>query len=235
MKYGTSLEDMQRIARGEAPEEQVDNIGRTTRQLMDQVTARDNIPIPVRPNRTDLFDSGGINLSDKLIPKDNMNRDFLNNMRTEGNRAGGDPSQWRTLMGQQLGQQKLGAQDTLARQNAAQLSQAQNQIGARGVGSGSRERVGSAGIGQGLGSAQGLERFYGGKGSELDIKDEALRQADLKALGQAELGVGVYDQSRKQYDISNTLKQHQINRAADLEAYNEAMRAWGTDKTARAI
>jgi len=157
----------------------------------------------------------------------------LEGVRNEALRTG--PSAWRGLMEQQQGNRYAGLTDQLSRQSAGSMAQAQSQAAMRGgLGGGSAERLAQQSMQGRLMGQQGLSRQRQGEAIGLDVQDEQNRQGMLQNLPGMEQGYAQAKSGLEQANIQNALRQLTEKRGFDLGKYNEAMRAWGAQKTAEA-
>lgn len=201
------------------------------------------------------FDLGGAaNLTPQIehdLSGINVNRAPLNALEERGMST--DTSPWAKLLLQKQQLEEQGQRDTAQKQGAGNLANSWSQLASRGgVSGGERERlaesnmrgtndilsqIGQQGAGQRLGIqandyAQNLDILKGLPGQEIAAIQPAQRQAEL-----------ISDQ--RNTDLNNMAKQKLINlqgaisgiqggNAASLQAYQEAMKAWGAEKQAQA-
>ena len=182
---------------------------------------------PDRPEWESLIDPNTGLLQSQLMLDNQYNQDALNQLRQEGLRGPGEASAWRGLMDQRLtqqaGQASAGAQ--AATQNA--MSGLAMRGGLR---AGTAERLAARGADQ---AVEAQQRIFG-QGLNLDIQDEQQRLASLGALNQAELQAGQFGQGVQQFNIQQALNENLQKRAEQINAYNEQMRAWASERTAQA-
>jgi hypothetical protein len=145
----------------------------------------------------------------------------LNAIRKEALRDPGTMSRWGELArSEQMNQ--------LARSQAGQFSQAQNQLAqSGGLRTGARERLASAGMQQNLAAQQ---RSLGG----IQMQDESNRLNQLGQLPGADLAAANYQSGRQDTNINRALSEIAQKRALQQGQYNEAMRAWAAEKTGNA-
>lgn len=181
---------------------------------------------PDRPAWESLLGPDGLMQSQYQL-QDNLNTQFLDRMREGALRAPGEASPWRNLMEQQIqnqaGQAAAGAQAQT--QNA--LSQMAMVGGLRG---GSAERIAQRGAQQATMAQQDVL----GQRLGLDIQDEKMRQQQLAQLGDAEMNVANFGRQGQQFNIQTALNENLQKRAEAINAYNEQMRAYGSERTAAA-
>jgi len=152
---------------------------------------------------------------------DQLDRRGLEAMRTEALRDPAQMSRW--------GQMALSqAQSQNAARNAGAQTQAQNQLAMQGgLRSGARERLASQGMQQNL---QSNQQALGG----IQMQDELNRQKWLGMLPGQELAAAGYSTGLQDKNIGRALQEINVGRGMQQQQYNEAMRAWGADKTASA-
>lgn len=153
--------------------------------------------------------------------KNDLNTQALDQARQEALRDPGTMSRW--------GQMALTqAQNQNAAQNAGQLQQAQNQLAMQGgLRTGARERLASQGMQQQL---RGNQSALG----NIQMQDELNRQKWMQMMPGMELQAAQYGSTLQDKNISRALTEINAGRAMQQQQYNEAMRAWGADKTAQA-
>lgn len=145
----------------------------------------------------------------------------MNAARGEALRDPGQMSRW--------GQMALSqAQNQAAQQSAGQMQQAQNQLAMQGgLRTGARERLASQGMQQQLRSGQAAL-------GNIQMQDEQNRQKWLQMMPGMELQTAGYQTGLQDKNISRALQEINMGRGMQQQQYNEAMRAWGADKTAQA-
>lgn len=174
---------------------------------------------PLQPGFVSIGDESTGLLKDPYLLKSTLNSDGLNQLRQETLRQG--PSRW-----SQLQQQVQG--DNIAQSQASQVQNAQNSIASQGgLRSGAGERLAGMGVKQGLMARQQMQ-------SNLANQDEQNRQTNLRALPGMELANAGYNDNVSKYNIDSAKGEMLQRRAFDANAYNEAMRAWGAERTAAA-
>lgn len=181
---------------------------------------------PRRPVWDSLLNQQGV-LQNQYQLQDTLDTGFLDQMRADALRGPGEQSAWRQLMEQNVQRQAGEAMASGQAQTQAALS---NLAMRGGVGSGTAERVAAQGAQAGLQAGQNVL----GQRLQLDIQDEANRMQGLRDLGQAEMGAAQFQQGTQQFNIQNALNEVLQRRAADINTYNEQMRAWAAERTARA-
>jgi len=181
---------------------------------------------PDRPEWQSLLGPDGL-MQEQYQLGDTLNRDFMTNLRQQGLRQPGTQSVWRQLMedkvNRQAGQAGAGAQ--------AQMQNAMSNLAMRGgLRGGTAERMAQAGANQATRAQQGVL----GQRINLDLQDEQMRKQDLMNLGQAEIGLAQFDRGTQEFNIKNALNENLQRRAEEINAYNEQMRAWASERTAEA-
>lgn len=176
---------------------------------------------PLAPGFTTVGDAQTGLLRGEYNLQNNLNTQALGVARTEALRDPGTMSRW--------GQMALAqAQNQNAAQSAGQLQQAQNQLAMQGgLRTGARERLASQGMQQQL---RGNQAALG----NVQMQDEQNRQRWLQMMPGMELQAAQYGSSLQDKNISRALTEINAGRAMQQQQYNEAMRAWGADKTAQA-
>ncbi len=150
-----------------------------------------------------------------------LNTQGLEAIRAQALRDPGTLSRWGQLA-------QADQMNQLARSQAGQFSQAQNQLAqSGGLRSGARERLASAGMQQNLAAQQ---RALGG----IQMQDEQNRLQMLGQLPGAELNAANYLSGRQDTNINRALGEVTQNRLAQNTQFAEAMRAWGARETAKA-
>jgi len=188
---------------------------------------------PIRPKWESQIDITSGLLKDPLTSKSPTPTQGLDAFRNEALRTG--PSAWRGLMDTQQQQQMGQARDQLGQQQAGQLSQAQNRMAMTGgLSGGASERMGSQMAKQGLKSQQALSMAGQQQGTQYDVADEGKRMGALQQLPGQELAGATFGRQGEQFNIEQALKEQQLKRLAELEAYKSEMGAWGAGKTADA-
>lgn len=181
---------------------------------------------PDRPAWESLLGSDGL-MQQPYQLQNSFNTGALDQMRSDLLRQPGEQSQWRMLQGQQLERDAARA----ASQAQGAVSQGMNQLAMRGgLRSGAGERMASQGARNASLARQGVL----GNRLRLDIADEQQRMQGLGALNQAEMGAAQNAQGVDKYNIDKALFDTMQKRYADMNAYNEEMRAWASEKTAQA-
>lgn len=174
---------------------------------------------PDRPAFDSLLGQDGL-IGQPYQIQNQLTQGALGQLQQEAMRAPGDPSQWRQLMDQQVigqaGQAAAGAQ--------SQMQNAMSNLAMRGgLRSGAGERMAQQAANQATMARQGAL----GQRLGLDIQDEQMRQQMLAQAGQRQMGAA-------EFDIKNSLNEVLQKRAEDINAYNEQMRAWASERTAAA-
>lgn len=151
----------------------------------------------------------------------NLNTQVLDQARQETLRQPGQMSRW--------GQMALSqAQNQNAAAMAGQTQQAQNQLAMQGgLRGGARERLASQGMQQQL---RGNQQTFG----NIQMQDEQNRQKWMQMLPGMELQTAQYGAGIQDKNIGRALGEINTGRGMQQQQYNEAMRAWGADKTAQA-
>jgi hypothetical protein len=181
---------------------------------------------PDRPEFESLLDDTGM-IKEQYRIQDNLNTQYLDRMRDTALRDPGQASQLRQLQQQQLEQQ--GAQAQAQAQSSA--AQQMNQMAMRGgLRSGAQERMAQNAANRGLQARQQMLA----QGTQLDLADEQNRLKQLGALGQQEMARAQFGRQGDQFNIEKSLFDVLQKRAADMNAYNEEMRAWASERTAAA-
>lgn len=181
---------------------------------------------PDRPEFQSQLGPGGL-IREPYQLQDTLNRGYLEQMRTDALRQPGEQSQWRQLMEQNVQRQ---AGEAMAR-GQAQASNAMSNLAMRGgLRGGAAERLAAQGSQNALQAGQNVL----GQRLQLDIQDEANRMQGLQNLGSAELQSAQFGQGTQQFNIQTSLNELLQQRANDINAYNEEMRAWAAERTARA-
>jgi len=181
---------------------------------------------PDRPAWESLLGKDGL-MRGNLQIKDQLNRGYLDQMRSDNLRAPGEQSQWRGLMEQNVQRQ---AGDASANAQAQTANAMSNMAMFGGIGSGSAERM----AGRGAQQAALAQQNVLGQRLNLDVQDEQMRQQGLMNLGNAEMGAAQYGTGIQQANIGNTLNENLQKRDESINAYNEQMRAWAAERTAAA-
>lgn len=181
---------------------------------------------PDRPEWESLLGKDGM-MRDNLQLQNQLNTGYLDQMRQDNLRGADTPSAWRNLMEQNVQRQagdasaNMQAQGTNAMSNLAMMG---------GLRSGSAERMASK-----FGNQAALaQQNVLGQRLNLDVQDEQMRQQGLQNLGQMELGAAQYQTGVQQANIGNVLNENLQKRAENINAYNEQMRAWASERTAAA-
>lgn len=182
---------------------------------------------PDRPEWESLLGADGL-MKDQYQIDDQLNRGFLEQMRQDNLRGADQPSAWRNLMEQKVQNQ---AGDAGARAQAQTANSMSNlaMIGG-GLRAGSAERL----AGRGAQQATMAQQDVLGQRLNLDIQDEQMRQQGLMNLGNAEMQTAQYGTGIQQANIGNVLNENLQKRAENINAYNEQMRAWASERTAAA-
>lgn len=184
-----------------------------------QSTGYDKSGKPIQKEFNTLLDPDTGLLKENLQLKTNLNTGALEGMRAEANRTG--PSAWRTLAETQAG-------DQLAKQSAGQLAQARGQMSMQGgLRGGSAERLAQQSMMANLTGKQNIANQYA-------TQDEQNRLATQDKLAGQELAYSGYDRDTSKYNTDKALAETLQQRGYDINAYNEAMRAWGATQTAAA-
>ena len=141
--------------------------------------------------------------------------------RTEGLRPAGQESPWAAIAKQQQ-------MDALTRQQQSGLSTAKNQLAmSGGLRTGAAERLAAQSMRGGLAARQDV-------GSQIKMQDEQNRQRWLQNLPGMEINQANTLQGVDQFNISNTMQDITQKRLSDIAAYQEQMRAWAAERTAKA-
>jgi len=180
-----------------------------------------------RPDRPEFLSVRGDDdlLKDQFRLQNTLNTGFLDRMRQEGLRGPGEASPWRTLQQAQLEREAGNVAQRINQQNAL----AQDQMAMRGgLRAGAAERMANNSVRQNLAAQQDIL----GRGLQLDMADEQNRLGSLGRLGQAEMGAAQFQQNTDRFNIQAALNDVFQERAADMNAYNEQMRAWASERTA---
>jgi len=164
---------------------------------------------PVKPKWESLLGTNG-QLQQQFQVKNHLNQDYLGRLRQEGLRDPAQQSQWRMLMQQQIGMDRLASNG--------------------GLRSGAGERLGRQGALQGLLAQQRVRQ----QGLDYDIADNQNRLGALQNLGQQELAAADFSRNIQEGNINRTLQETTQKRFADLESYREQMQAWAAERTADA-
>jgi len=153
--------------------------------------------------------------------KDVLNRQGLAAMRGEALRDPGTMSRWGQMATNQ-------ARNQMTQQVAGQQQQATNQLAMQGgLRTGARERLASQGMRSQL---EGGQQALG----NVQMQDEQNRQKWLQMLPGQELAAANYDTGVQDTNINRAGSEITQGRLWDTNRYNEAMRAWGAEKTAAA-
>lgn len=176
---------------------------------------------PLAPEFTTVGDMSTGLLQSPYNLTNQLNTQGLEAMRAEALRDSGQMSRW--------GQMALSqAQNQNAAQNAGALTQASNQLAMQGgLRSGARERLASQGM-------QNTLRANQNAMGSIQIQDELNRQKWLGMLPGQELQAAQYGTGLQDRNIGRALQEVNVGRGMQQQQYNEAMRAWGADKTAQA-
>lgn len=182
---------------------------------------------PDRPEFTSMIDSETGLLGPQYQLGGELNTGALDRMRQDASRDPGQASMWRQLQQQKLegqaGQAAAGAQ--------AQTQNAMSNLAMRGgLRSGTAERL----AGQGAQRAAQAQQKVLGQGLNLDVADEQNRLQQLGAVNQANLQQAQFQRAGDQFNIQGALNETLQRRAADINAFNEEMRAWAAERTAQA-
>jgi len=150
-----------------------------------------------------------------------LNTQGLEAMRAEALRDPAQMSRW--------GQMALSqAQSQNAAQNAGAQTQARNQLAMQGgLRGGARERLAAQGAQNQLKANQNA---LGG----IQMQDELNRQKWLGMLPGQELQAAQYQTGLQDRNVGRALQEINVGRGMQQQQYNEAMRAWGADRTASA-
>lgn len=150
-----------------------------------------------------------------------LNQQGLEALRTEALRDPNVASRWRTLAQQQ-------ATDEFNRMSAGQASKAMSGLAAQGgLSQGARERLAKDAAQTNL---MGRQNVWG----QMAMQDEQKRLAALQGLPGQEMAAAAYKSGIEGGNIDRALKEINMGRAMQQEQFNEAMRAWGAEKTAQA-
>lgn len=150
------------------------------------------------------------------------NQALLDKAMTQGD------TPWASLQRQQLQNQYGTDMGNLAQSSASQLAQARGNLAMRGgLGSGSRERLGSAGMYQQMLGQQGLGQNLANNNLNVSIQDEATKNNLLQSMGNVQQGIQQGNINRLGMDVSGQNLFNQQN-------YAEAMKAYGAQKTGEA-
>lgn len=197
--------------------------------------AMKNAGRPDRPEWESQLGKDGLLKGNLQLDSGGLQTGFLDRMRTEGLRDPGSQSAWGALANQQIDRQQLSQRDQLGRQQAGQMGQAINNLAMQGGIRGSAgERMAGRMANQGLMQQQQMARQAGDQRMNVSMQDEQNRLRNLSNLGQAEMGVAGFNQGTQKYNIGNALQENLAKRAADVNFYNEDMRAWAAERTAAA-
>lgn len=175
---------------------------------------------PLRPKWESMIDPSTGLLREPYQLTDAYNTGALEQLREEGLRDPGEASRWRQLQDAQIA--NVGAQAQ------GQTQAAMNQLAMRGgLRSGAAERLAGRGAQNALTAQQQARQGA-------DIADERMRLQGLGSLNQAELQAAQQAQGIQGKNIDAALQDTLQKRYADLEAYKEQLRAWGSEKAAAA-
>lgn len=176
---------------------------------------------PMAPVWQTIGDTGTGLVQTPYLSTNQLNSQGLEALRGEALRTPGEMSRWGQMA---LAQQR----DQLAQQGQGQLSQARNQLAMQGgLRSGARERLAQQGMQTQLRAGQSA---LGG----IQRQDEQNRLTLLQQLPQQELAQANYLSGREDTNINRSLNEIFQGRAAQQMQFNEAMRAWGAERTAAA-
>lgn len=215
--------------------EQQERIRQNQMAQREHELAMKNAGRPDRPAWESLLNSDGTMKGQFLLGDGNLDTRFLDRMREEGLRGADTQSKWAQLANQQLDTRQLAQRDQLARQQAGQQSQAMNQLAMTGgLRGGAGERMAGRMANQSLLEKQRMARQAGDQRLNISMKDEQNRLSNLANLGSAEMQVAGFNRDTQKYNIDNALKETLAKRAADINFYNEDMRAWAAERTAAA-
>lgn len=181
---------------------------------------------PIMPSLENLRDRSG-QIKKQFRDTTQVDTRALDAMRADALRGAGTQSLWRQIMQQRLNQQAGQAAAAAQGQSNAAMNRLAMTGGLRG---GASERLAEAGMQQGLLAQQNVL----GRGIDLDVQDEQNRLSQLGAVNQASLAQANFERQGRQFNIQNSLNEVLQQRAAQMNAFNEAMRAWASEKTAQA-
>lgn len=220
------------------------DLGIGTRGLQAQV-GYDAAGRPIRNNYQSVLDEQGkirsnFALAGRIGPDVQVNTAAADAMRARATAQG--PSTWARLAeeNQRLEQsQALGEQN---RMNMANQNRAFNSLAQRGgLSAGQRERLAAQGMNQGLRGqqqimGQGMQQRLG-----IGMQDEQMKNQMLGQSAAADLNLANFNQAQRafntqaqQFDINNALNDVRGLNAYNSGAFTEAMREWGSAKTADA-
>lgn len=175
---------------------------------------------PERPAWESMIDQDTGLMQEPYRLEDAYNQQALEGLRQQALRDPGEQSRWRQLMESQVADANAQAQ--------AQTQAAMNQLAMTGgLRSGAAERLAGRGAQAGLQAGQQARM-------QLDIQDEQNRLQGLQGLNQAELQAAQQAQGVQGQNIERALQDITQKRYADLEAYKEELRQWGSERTAQA-
>lgn len=175
------------------------------------------------------------------LPKDvNLNTQGLEALRGRALSTG--PSQWANMMAQKQGLEQTQAADDLAQAQAGQRSQAMADLAERGgLSDQARERLAMQGMNTGMLGRQQVNRQGMLDRMNIGLQDEQQKLGILQNLPGQELAAlqpQFQNQQNKmqaqQFNIGQSVGEFDKKRAADLAAYQEQLRAWGSGKAADA-
>jgi hypothetical protein len=200
---------------------------------------------PIRNNyQSVLNDKGGIqnafSLANRLGDDVSLNTQAADSMRSRATAVG--PSVWA-----QLAEQNQRLQESQALNNNMVNAQANtnrgfNQLASRGgLSAGQRERLAMQGQRQALSGQQGILNQGMQSRLNLGMQDEQMKNQLLGQSAQADLananfrqGQRAFNVDAQRFDLNNALNDVRGLNAYNAGAFGEAMREWGTGKTADA-
>lgn len=153
--------------------------------------------------------------------QDRFNTQGIDAVRGEALRDPGQMSRWGTLALNQ-------ARGANAAQNAGATTQATNQLAmSGGLRGGQRERIATAG-------AQNTLKANQSATANIQTQDELNRQKWLGMLPGMDMAQAQYQTGLQDKNVNRALTEVNVGRNMQQQQYNEAMRAWGAEKTAQA-
>lgn len=205
----------------------------------------DDFGRPIRNDYLSIADSEGnllnqFNLSNRLGADVSVNKDGYNQIKANATAQG--PTDWAKM---QLADQSLKQANLINSSNKSNVSaqqQAMSQLASKGgISQGQRERLAMQGARQQTASNQGILNQGMQQQLQVGLQDQQRKDQFLNQLPQMDLANANFEQQQRQYrdaaqqyDLGNQLKDVAGFNAYRADAYGEAAKMWGADKSADA-
>jgi len=200
---------------------------------------------PIRNDYLSIADSSGnllnqFNLSNRLGADVALNQDGYNQIKANATAVG--PTDWAKM---QLADQSLKQANLINQSNKSNVSaqqQAMSQLASKGgISQGQRERLAMQGARQQTASNQGILNQGMQQQLQVGLQDQQRKDQFLNQLPAMDMANANFNQQQRQYrdaaqqfDLGNQLKDVAGFNAYRADAYGEAAKMWGADKSANA-